>query len=107
MEHLGVTSVRHRFDARCPIETHMEGSPPGERTHGAGPFHTDIPARLDHMRWGRFHTLLVAALGTSWIIDGLEVTLVGALASTLTLPTALGLSSAQVGEAAGGTLPAR
>ncbi len=63
----------------------------------AGPFRTDIPARLDRMRWGRFHTLLVAALGTSWIIDGLEVTLVGALASMLTLPTTLGLSSAQVG----------
>ena len=67
----------------------------------AGPFRTDIPARLDQMRWGRFHTLLVAALGTSWIIDGLEVTLVGALASTLMLSTTLGLSSAQVGEAAG------
>src|SRR6185369_18042807 len=66
-----------------------------------GPFRTEIPARLDDMRWGRFHTMLVAALGTSWIIDGLEVTLVGALASTLTLPTSLGLSSAQVGEAAG------
>jgi MFS family permease len=71
------------------------------RTSGRGPFYTDIPARLDCMRWGRFHTLLVAALGTSWIIDGLEVTLVGALASTLMLPTTLGLSSAQVGEAAG------
>jgi MFS family permease len=71
------------------------------RTSDRGPFYTDIPARLDCMRWGRFHTLLVAALGTSWIIDGLEVTLVGALASTLTLPTTLGLSSAQVGEAAG------
>jgi MFS family permease len=45
--------------------------------------------------------LLVAALGTSWIIDGLEVTLVGALASALTLPATLGLDSAQVGEAAG------
>lgn len=67
----------------------------------AGPFRTDIPARLDRLRWSRFHTLLIAALGTSWIIDGLEVTLVGALASVLTLPAALGLTSAQVGEAAG------
>jgi hypothetical protein len=40
-------------------------------------FTTDIPARLDRLRWSRFHTLLIAALGTSWIIDGLEVTLVG------------------------------
>src|SRR5215831_3272394 len=67
----------------------------------SGAFRTDIPARLDRMRWGRFHTLLIAALGTSWIIDGLEVTLVGALASALTLPATLGLDSEQVGEAAG------
>ena len=67
----------------------------------AGPFRTDIPARLDCLSWSRFHTLLIAALGTSWIIDGLEVTLVGSLAGVLTLPAALGLTSAQVGEAAG------
>jgi MFS family permease len=67
----------------------------------SGPLRTDIPARLDRLRWTRFHTLLIAALGTSWIVDGLEVTLVGALASVLTLPEALGLSAAQVGEAAG------
>ena len=66
-----------------------------------GAFSTDIPARLDRLRWSRFHTLLIAALGTSWIVDGLEVTLVGSLASVLTLPVALGLSSAQVGAAAG------
>ncbi|MGE5170333.1 MAG: MFS transporter [Rudaea sp.] len=65
------------------------------------PFATDVPARLDRQRWSRFHTLLIAALGTSWIIDGLEVTLVGALASVLTLPSALGLTEAQVGQAAG------
>lgn len=65
------------------------------------PFATDVPARLDRQRWSRFHTLLIAALGTSWIIDGLEVTLVGALASVLTLPSALGLTEAQVGETAG------
>ena len=67
----------------------------------AGPFRTDIPARLDRLRWSRFHTLLIAALGTSWIIDGLEVTLVGSLAGVLTLANTLGLTSAQVGEAAG------
>src|SRR6185295_13246320 len=66
-----------------------------------GPFRTDIPARLDRLRWSRFHTLLIAALGTSWIIDGLEVTLVGSLASVLMLPTGLGLSEAQVGITAG------
>ena len=67
----------------------------------SGPFATDIPARLDRLRWSRFHTLLIAALGTSWIIDGLEVTLVGSLASVLMLPTGLGLNEAQVGVTAG------
>jgi MFS family permease len=67
----------------------------------AGTFSTDIPDRLDSLRWSRFHTRLIAALGTSWVIDGLEVTLVGSLASVLTLPTALGLTPAQVGDAAG------
>src|SRR5215471_11108297 len=66
-----------------------------------GSFRTDVPARLDCLRWSRFHTLLIAALGTSWIIDGLEVTLVGALASVLTLPSALGLTPAQIGVVAG------
>ena len=34
---------------------------------------TRIPARLDRLPWGRFHTLVVAALGITWILDGLEV----------------------------------
>jgi hypothetical protein len=36
---------------------------------------TDIPARLDALPWSRFHTLVVVALGITWILDGLEVTL--------------------------------
>ena len=35
---------------------------------------TDIPARLDRLPWTRFHTLVVVALGITWILDGLEVT---------------------------------
>src|SRR3954466_7632784 len=66
-----------------------------------GPFPTNVPARLDRLRWSSFHSSLIAALGTSWIIDGLEVTLVGSLASALTLPTGLGLTAAEVGAAAG------
>ncbi len=44
---------------------------------------TDIPARLDRLPWGRFHTLVVAALGVTWILDGLEVTLAGSVAGAL------------------------
>jgi MFS family permease len=96
-----MTRTPNLLEARPAAGSFANGISTCPRAEHAGPFRTDIPARLDHMRWGRFHTMLVAALGTSWIIDGLEVTLVGALASTLTLPTTLGLSSAQVGEAAG------
>ncbi len=58
---------------------------------------TDIPARLDALPFGRFHILVIVALGITWILDGLEVTLAGALAAKLKEPAALGLSNAQVG----------
>ncbi|MBV8450124.1 MAG: MFS transporter, partial [Hyphomicrobiales bacterium] len=46
-------------------------------------FSTDIPARLERLPWGRFHTLVVVALGITWILDGLEVTLAGSVAGAL------------------------
>ena len=58
---------------------------------------TDIPARLDALPFGRFHLRVIVALGITWILDGLEVTLAGALAGELKEPAALGLSNAQVG----------
>lgn len=58
---------------------------------------SDIPAHLDALPWGRFQTLVVVALGVTWILDGLEVTLAGALAATLKEKSALGLSDADVG----------
>jgi MFS family permease len=58
---------------------------------------TDIPARLDALPFGRFHLLVIVALGITWILDGLEVTLAGALAGELKEPAALGLSNAQIG----------
>src|SRR5277367_865131 len=61
---------------------------------------TDIPARLDSLPWGRFHTLVVVALGVTWILDGLEVTMTGALSGILKESTTLGLSNAEVGLAA-------
>src|SRR5205823_329461 len=42
---------------------------------------TDIPARLDRLPWGRFHWLLVIALGVTWVLDGLEATVVGSIGS--------------------------
>ena len=58
---------------------------------------TDIPARLDRLRWGRFHTLVVVALGITWILDGLEVTLAGAVSPALKESPRLNFSNAEVG----------
>ena len=58
---------------------------------------TDIPARLDRLPWGRFHTLVVVALGVTWILDGLEVTLAGTVAGALKQSPVLQFSNADVG----------
>src|SRR6202050_2821169 len=58
---------------------------------------TDIPARLDALPFGAFHTLVIVALGITWILDGLEVTLAGSLSGELKDSAALGLSNAQIG----------
>src|SRR5258706_8535827 len=60
-------------------------------------FDTDVPARLDRLAWSRFHWLVVVALGITWALDGLEVTIVGSLGSVLEQPDTLGLSATQVG----------
>ncbi len=66
---------------------------------GATLIETDVPARLDAQPWGGFHTRVVIALGITWILDGLEVTLAGALSGVLKEGSTLGLSNSQIGEA--------
>ena len=61
---------------------------------------TDIPARLDRLPWGRFHNLVVAALGITWILDGLEVTLAGSLAGALKDSPVLRFTNTDIGLAA-------
>jgi MFS family permease len=61
---------------------------------------TDIPARLDRLPWSRFHLLVVLALGITWVLDGLEVTIVGAIGPVLQNSQTLGLSAAEIGGAA-------
>src|ERR1700757_1442113 len=58
---------------------------------------TDIPARLDRLPWSRFHTLIVVALGITWILDGLEVTLAGSIAGALQESPVLHFGPAEVG----------
>jgi MFS family permease len=59
--------------------------------------HSDIPARLDRLPWSAWHNRVVTSLGVAWVLDGLEVTLVGSLGSVLERPDTLGLTAAEVG----------
>src|SRR3954463_5100081 len=62
---------------------------------------TRIPGRLDRLPWSRFHWMVVIGLGTVWILDGLEGTIVGSISSRLTeAGSGLELSASQVGTAA-------
>jgi MFS family permease len=61
---------------------------------------TDIPARLDRLPWSAWHWRVVIALGVSWLLDGLEVTVVGSLGPALQRPDTLGLSASAIGWAA-------
>jgi MFS family permease len=58
---------------------------------------TDIPSRLDSLRWSGFHTRVVLALGITWILDGLEVTLAGALSGALKESPVLHFTNFDVG----------
>ena len=58
---------------------------------------TDVPARLDRLPWSRWHWLVVVALGITWVLDGLEVTLAGSVAGVLKDKGSLGLTDTEVG----------
>ncbi|MEA2176995.1 MAG: hypothetical protein QOG77_292, partial [Solirubrobacteraceae bacterium] len=73
--------------------THSDG--------GTRVIRTSVPARLDRLPWSKFHWRVVVGLGTVWILDGLEVTIVGAIAPRMTEPgSGIDLTSADVGTAA-------
>src|SRR5215469_6734570 len=73
---------------------------PSPTPAAAREFTTDIPARLDRLPWSRFHWLIVVALGITWVLDGLEVTLVGSLSGALVGDRGMGISEADIGFAA-------
>src|ERR1700740_392952 len=58
---------------------------------------TNIPFRLDRLPWSRFHLLVVIGLGITWILDGLEVTIVGSLGPALPSADTLRLTSSNLG----------
>ncbi|HLG77851.1 MAG TPA: MFS transporter [Ktedonobacteraceae bacterium] len=63
------------------------------------PVRTDIPARMDRLPWSRWHWLVIISLGITWILDGLEVTIVGVIGATLQSPQTLHLSTIEVSSA--------
>ena len=65
--------------------------------HPAIPITTNIPQRLDRLPWSRWHWVVVGALGVTWLLDGLEVSIVAALGPMLTHPDALHLTQSEVG----------
>jgi MFS family permease len=58
---------------------------------------TDIPQRMDRLPWSRWHWLVVTALGITWLLDGLEVSIVAALGPVLVHPGTLHLTESEVG----------
>ncbi|MFE5143275.1 MFS transporter [Streptomyces fagopyri] len=72
-------------------------SPPVPVPASTGTVTTSVPSRLDRLPWSRWHWMIVIGLGTVWILDGLEVTTVGNIASRLSEDgSGLSISSAQV-----------
>ncbi|HMC50214.1 MAG TPA: MFS transporter [Solirubrobacterales bacterium] len=66
-----------------------------------GTIETRIPSRLDRLPWSKFHWMIVIGLGTVWILDGLEVTIVGSIGQRLTEKgSGLVLDASQIGTAA-------
>ena len=63
--------------------TRTRRKPTWRRDVETGRITTDIPARLDRLPWARWHWLVVIGLGTVWILDGLEVTIVGSMSDAL------------------------
>ena len=82
-----------------PAEAAVAGSSPSltEALPASAIVSTLVPARLERLPWGRFHTLVVVALGVTWILDGLEVTLAGSVSGALKASSALRLGDADVG----------
>lgn len=68
-----------------------------ERIESGTVVETTIPSRLDRLPFGQFHVLVIVALGITWILDGLEVTLVGAIAGALKESPTLRFTNTDVG----------
>ena len=85
-------------NVRIPTEqTASQGRGAALSIAAARTVQTDIPARLDSLSWSGFHSRVIAALGITWILDGLEVTLAGALSGALKESPVLQFSNTDIG----------
>src|SRR6516225_5601886 len=91
-----LTQRSSRASAHAGLTPDARG--PAQAAH-ANVVESDIPARLDRLPWDRFHTQIVIALGITWVLDGLEVTLAGALAGALKASPVLHFTNTEVGKA--------
>jgi MFS family permease len=80
---MGLQQRQGHFDAALPLDGAV--------------VETSIPFRLDALHWSGFHTRVVLALGITWVLDGLEVTLAGALSGALKQSPTLHFSNFEVG----------
>jgi MFS family permease len=64
---------------------------------GSGTIRSLVPARIDRLTWAPFHTRMIIALGTAWVLDGIEITIAGAIGPVLQDKETLALSATQVG----------
>jgi MFS family permease len=79
----------------------MNGAQGQEAQGETGTIETQVPSRLDRLPWSRFHWMVVIGLGTVWILDGLEVTIVGSIGDRLTeAGSGITLDASQIGTAA-------
>src|ERR1700722_13285305 len=84
---------RRRVDGQAiPLRGEIIVSNVADTTESA-PIRTLIPARIDRLRWSRFHTRMVVALGIAWILDGLEITLAADVADILEQKSTLHISA--------------
>jgi MFS family permease len=92
MSLLQMNSKTGKISSGSPEREIQPSEPDGTRV-----IETDIPSRLDSLRWSGFHTRVVTALGITWILDGLEVTLAGALSGALKESPALRFTNFDIG----------
>ena len=86
------------FSKPSGVRAHAESLTRGTSQEDGTRFQSDVPNRLDRLPWSRWHWLVVTGLGVTWVLDGLEVTLAGAVGAVL--KTSLQMSDAQVGTSA-------